>query len=73
MGPKLPSRYQLGDEIRANGVKGVVTAVTFGIIDGMGKVMYDVESAGRTQYRVLSDDVGPVEDKPRLTLVRTDD
>ncbi|NUS38292.1 MAG: hypothetical protein HOQ02_04615 [Lysobacter sp.] len=31
-GPQLPSRHQIGDEVRANGERGVVRGVTFGLV-----------------------------------------
>lgn len=58
-GPKLPSRFQLHDTVRAQGVRGTVSAVTFMLVDGMGKVAYDVECGGAILHRVLSDDVSP--------------
>lgn len=61
IGPKLPSRFQIGETIRARGEKGVVQAVSFLVIDGQGKVAYDVLTRRGLQARVLSDDVGPAQ------------
>jgi len=58
---RLPSRFQLGDTVRARGEKGVVLAVTFLFLDGQAKVAYDVVTRHGLQARVLSDDVGPSE------------
>lgn len=61
IGPKLPSRFQIGETIRARGEKGIVQAVSFLVIDGQGKVAYDVLTRHGLQARVLSDDIGPAQ------------
>lgn len=53
----LPCRFQLGDYVRACGVRGHVTAVTF---SDVGKVFYDVSHSGGCLVRIMSDDVTPV-------------
>jgi hypothetical protein len=55
----LPSNYQLGAEVRACGVKGRVTAVTFTVLNGQGKVLYDIAWCGGALTRVLSEQVLP--------------
>lgn len=54
---RIPSCYQLGDSVRACGVKGVVTAITFSSLGGCGKVLYDVAHNSGVMVRVLSEDV----------------
>lgn len=61
LGGKLPSRFQLHDSVRAQGARGTVVAITFMLVDGWGKVAYDVECGAQTLHRVLSDDVQPAQ------------
>jgi len=58
--PPVPSRFQIGEQVRACGVKGTVEAVTFTVLDGQGKVLYDIAHSGGVLTRVLSDQVQPV-------------
>lgn len=53
--PMLPSRFQLGDEVRVQGVPGRVSAVTF----TAGKVFYDVQARGQLIPRALSEHLSP--------------
>lgn len=56
---RIPSHFQLGDQVRACGVKGTVDAITFTVLDGLGKVLYDVAHSGGVLTRVLSEQVTP--------------
>lgn len=70
--PSTPSRFQVGSAVRCRGAKGTVDAVTFAVIDGAGKVFYDVTTGAGTAYRVPSEDVHPLEHpvaERRLRLV----
>lgn len=55
----LPSRFQIGDVVVVGGHRGSVTAVTFTVIDGVGKVQYDVETRSGMRYRLNSEFVTP--------------
>lgn len=61
LGGRLPSRFQLHDTVRAQGARGTVVAITFMLVDGWGKVAYDVDCGAQTLHRVLSDDVQPAQ------------
>ena len=65
----LPSRFQLRECVRANGQRGHVVGVTFGLIDGLGKVMYDVVTPSGLLSRLFSEQVTPAE-PAHLMLVR---
>lgn len=57
--PPVPSRFQIGEEVRSGGVKGTVAAVTFAVIDGHAKVFYDIAHSGGVLVRVCSGRVQP--------------
>lgn len=59
----IPSRFQLGDEVRAGGVRGTVEAITFTVLAGQGKVLYDVRHSAGLLVRVSSEDVSPAKPK----------
>jgi hypothetical protein len=69
----LPSRFQIGDSVRTvtHGL-GTVTGVTFGLVDGVAKVMYDVNTSKGPAYRVLSDDIAPPASPSHLRVVKPD-
>lgn len=57
--PPVPSRFQIGEQVRAGGVKGDVVAVTFAVIDGQAKVFYDIAHSAGVLVRVCSGRVQP--------------
>ncbi|KAF1008937.1 MAG: hypothetical protein GAK28_00569 [Luteibacter sp.] len=59
----IPSRFQLNDDVRAAGVRGTVAAITFTVIAGQGKVLYDVRHSGGVLTRVSSEHMEPARPK----------